>query len=245
MDVGRHHTQWRGLLRLSGLAAFGSVGLLVLQVVLFALWPPVHTVPEVFDLMGRSPLVGLVSLDALYLVNNALVLAFYLGLAVVLWPVSRSGVAVVVTLGVLQMAAYYASNPAVEMLLLARREAGTTDSQERFVYRAAGEALLTSWKGTAFLVYYLLGAAVLLLVAVLLARSPEFGTPTFGWALAAGLLMLVPSTFGRVGMAFALASLVPWSALCLLAGRRLLRLAALAEQPADRSPAGVRAGDGH
>ena len=115
--------QARELLFVGGIAAWGSVGLLLVQLVVYMIWPPVHTVSELFDLLHRSPAVGLLSLDALYLVNNVLVLLFYLGLAALLWPVSQARVVLIVVLGTLQMGSYYASNPAVEMLVLARRHA--------------------------------------------------------------------------------------------------------------------------
>lgn len=213
-----------GVLRCGGWAALGSVALTVVQVVVFVIWPPVHTVPEVFDLMVRSPVLGLVSLDAIYVVNNLLVWLFYLGLAVVLWSASRSGALLLVGLGTLQMAAYFASNPAVEMLALARARADA-DPQRQAALQAAGEAVLASWKGTAFLTYYFLGAGVLLICAWLLHRSRLFRSSLGGWALVAGVLMLVPSTFGTVGLVFSVLSLLPWSLLCVLAGRQLLGLA--------------------
>lgn len=173
--------------------------------------------PEAFAQLRASPVVGLLSLDVLLLVNNLLVLLFYLGLAACLWPVSRSGVVLVVVLGTLQMATYYASNPAVEMLALADLRAGAAGASERVVYRAAGEAVFSAWKGTAFLVYYVLGAAVMLVLAALLRRWPPLGARTWWWSLAAGVLM--------VGLVFSLVSLLPWSVLCVIAGRRLLVLA--------------------
>lgn len=214
---------WGPVVRCAGWSALGSVTLTVVQVALFALWPPVHTVEEVFGLMVESPALGVISLDGLYLVNNVLVLLFYLGLGVVLWPRARSAVAIALPLGVLQMAAYLASNPVVEMLTLARaHDAATGMHRERVL--AAGEAVLSAWKGTAFLAYYWLGAIVLIVLAVALLRSQALGRAAGPWALASGLLMLVPSTFGTVGIAFSLLSLVPWSVLCVIAGRRLITL---------------------
>ncbi len=222
----------RGLLRVGGLAALASVALIVVQVAAFAVWPPVHTVPEIFALMNTNPMLGLVSLDVLYVVNNLLVWLFYLGLGAALFPVSRSAVIVAVGLGTLQMAAYLASNPAVEMLTLARAHASTADAPGRAALAAAGEAVLTGWKGTAFLAYYFLGAIVLFVFFWLLRRTTDFPPSTARWALASGVLMLVPSSFGTVGLVFALASLVPWSVLCVVGGRRLLRLAASREASA-------------
>lgn len=215
--------RFRGLLRCGGWAALASVGITVVQVVVFAIWPPVHTVREVFTLMVESPVAGLLSLDLLYVVNNVAVWLFYLGLAVPLWQVSRSGTVIAVGLGTLQMSAYFASNPALEMLSLARAYA-TADPGARQVLSAAGEAVLAGWKGTAFVTYYLLGATVLLLISWLLRRTAALGVSVRWWALAAGVLMLVPSTFGTLGLLFSLASLAPWTVLCIVAGRGLLRL---------------------
>lgn len=225
MDQTADLPRWQGVLTVGGWAALGSVALTVCQVVVFVIWPPPETVPEIFDLMVEAPVLGLLSLDAVYLVNNLLVLLVYLGLAVVLWPTSRSAVALMLSLGFLQMSAYYSSNPAVEMLTLARSHADASTAGEQDLLLAAATAVLTSWTGTAFLVYYFLGAFVLLVIAWLLRHSSVFSPAVFWWALAAGLLMLVPSPFGIVGLTFAVASLVPWSVFCYLVGRQLLALA--------------------
>ena len=215
--------RFAGLLRCGGWAALASVGITVVQVVVFVIWPPVHTVGEVFTLMAGSPVAGLLSLDLLYVVNNVAVWLFYLGLAVPLWQVSRSGTVIAVGLGTLQMSAYFASNPALEMLSLARAYAAA-GPDARPLLSAAGEAVLAGWKGTAFVTYYVLGAVVLLVIAGLLRRTTALGRAARWWALAAGLLMLVPSTFGTLGLVFSLASLVPWTVFCVVAGRGLLRL---------------------
>lgn len=224
MDPETDFDRWRGLLRCGGWAALGSVALTVFQVMVFAIWPPPETVPEIFDLMLDAPVLGLLSMDGVYLVNNMLVLLVYLGLAVALWPASRSAVVLMLSLGFIQMSAYYASNPAVEMLMLANSYQNASGADKESIL-SAGTAVFTAWTGTAFLVYYVLGAFVLLIVAWLLRRSTVFGPSVFWGALAAGVLMLVPSPFGIVGMAFAIASLIPWSVFCILAGRRLLVLA--------------------
>lgn len=224
MDDFHESAPWAGLLRCGGWAALGSVFLTLVQIAIFVIWPPPETVPEIFDLMATSPLLGLLSMDLLYLINNLLVLVLYLALAVVLWRQSHSGVVLLLALGFVQMAAYYASNPVVEMLALARRH-HRSDGAEQAILEGVGEAVLASWTGTAFLVYYFLGSFVLLILAWLLRRSAAFPRSAGWWGLAAGVLMLVPSPFGIVGMAFAMASLVPWSVFCVIVGRRLLQLA--------------------
>lgn len=207
-----------------GWAALGSVALTVVQIVVFTVWPPPQTVPEILALMSRAPLLAVVSMDGLYLINNLPVVLVYLALAVCLWAVSRSAVVVVVALGLVQMAAYFASNPAVEMLTLGHAYDGAAPGG-RAIIEGAGQVLLARWTGSAFLVYYFLGALVLVTLAWLLRRSTLFPASAPWWALVAGILMVVPSSFGLVGMIVALASLVPWSVLCIILGIRLLRLA--------------------
>ena len=73
MDQTADLPRWQGVLTVSGWAALGSVALTVCQVVVFVIWPPPETVPEIFDLMVEAPVLGLLSLDAVYLVNNLLV----------------------------------------------------------------------------------------------------------------------------------------------------------------------------
>ena len=164
---------WRGVLVTGAVAAVGSVVLILVQVVVFAVHPPPATVEAFLDLMTRDPLLGLVSLDLLYSVNNVLVALVYLALAVLLWPHARSPVTVAGLLVVLGMTTYLASNPAVEMLLLARRHAAA-DPAGQAALLAAGEVLLASWRGTAFLTYYVLNAVALLVVAVVMLRTRVF-----------------------------------------------------------------------
>lgn len=54
--------------------------------------------------------------------------------------------------------------------------------------------------------------------------GPVFSRATAVWGLAAAVLMGVPSNVGTVGLAFALASLVPWAVFAVLGARRLLAL---------------------
>lgn len=153
------------------IASLGSVALILLQIVVFALHRPPATAAEFVDLMTRNPMLGLVSLDLIYSVNNVLVALVYLALVVVLWRRARSTAAIVGLLVVLGMATYLASNPSVEMLLLAR-EYEAAPAADRSALLAAGEVLVAAWRGTAFLTYYILNGIALLLVGITLLRTP-------------------------------------------------------------------------
>jgi hypothetical protein len=222
--------QWSGLVLTGAWVALASVALIVVQVVIFLVWPAPRSTRGLFEMLVENPLRGLLALDLLYVVSNLLAYLLYFALAVVLWRVSRSAVVIALAFGVLGMAAYMASPRPIELLLLARSYA-KADAAEQVALLATGEGMLATWTGTAFDIYYMFNLVTLLVLAVLMYRSQVFSRPTAVWGLVAAALMAVPSNFGKVGLVFALASLVPWAVFAVLVARRLFALAAAARSP--------------
>lgn len=204
--------------------AFASIALIPISMLGFVFWPPPATAAESFAQFQHGTALGLLGLDALYLFTNALILPFYLSLTVATWRTSRSLAAGALLFGGVGMTLLFASNRSVEMMSLARLYA-VADAAARPALLAAGEGLLAGWKGAAFIAYYWLNAASLFQYAAAMGANSLFSKSTRAWGFAAAALMLVPSTFGTVGLVLALASLLPWSVFVVFAGRRLLTLA--------------------
>lgn len=215
--------EWSGLVRTGAWAAAVSVVLIVVQIVVYVVWPPPETTAGHFAELLANPVRGLLGLDLLYIVSNLLAYLLYFALAAVLWRVSRSAVVVALAFGVLGMAAYMASPRPIEMLTLAQAYAGADDA-ERVALLATGDGMLATWMGTAFDIYYLFNLVTLLILALLMYRSTVFTRATAVWGLVAAALMAVPSNVGTVGLVLALASLVPWSVFAVLVARRLWEL---------------------
>jgi hypothetical protein len=216
-------TEWRGLLRAGGWALLVSIALIPVQLLGFAFWPPPKTIAEAFALFDKSTVQGLLGLDLLYLVTNLLILPAYLALTVVLWRASRSAAALGLLLASVGMAALAASNRSLELMSFAEAHtrAGLSWSPEL----GAATAAMATWKGSGFVTYYLLNAIALFLFSGSMLRSEHFGRATARLGLVAAFFMLVPSTFGSVGLVFSLASLVPWIVFGIITGRRLILLA--------------------
>jgi len=228
--------QWRGLLVTGAWCAFASVVMVVVQIGIYVVWPPPQSTAGFFDLLLDNPAHGLVSLDLLYIVSNTLAYLVYLALAVVLWRVSRSAVVIALAFCVVGMAAYMTAPRPVEMLTLAHSYADA-DAATRTALLATGDGMLATWMGTAFDIYYFFNLVTLVVLAVLMLRSSIFSRATAVWGLAGAVLMTVPTNFGPVGLAFAVASLAPWSVFAVLVWRRLLQLAGPAEPAVpDRHP---------
>ena len=222
--------KWKGVTKTGAIAAFAMLVVMIIQILIFVIWPPPETVEEFYALFQQSKLLGLLSLDLLYLVNNTLLILFYLGLFAALRKVSFSASLIALVLGLVGIAAYYASNTAFEMLSLSSQFTAATTDTVRLQLLAAGQVMLETYKGTAFDVYYVLNGIMLLILAVVMLRTTVFNKVTASFALASGVLMSIPSTAGTIGLVFSLLSLIPWGVFSVLAALRLLKLSSSAEE---------------
>jgi hypothetical protein len=133
--------------------------------------------------------------------------------------------AIALALGLIGIAAYFTSNPAFEMLSLSSQYAAATTNAQRSAFQAAGQAMLALYQGSAFDVYYILDAVATLIISAVMLRSTLFGKVTASAGILAGVLMLIPSTAGTLGLYLAFASLVPTVIWLVLSARRLFLLA--------------------
>ncbi len=218
--------RWNGLYRTAIAAIVAMLAIMLAQMVVFILWPPPETVEDFFALFQRSELLGLLSMDLLYLANNTVLILIYLALYAALHRTAESAALIALVFGLVGVAAYFASNTGLEMLAVSRQYAAATSEAQRSGLLGAGQALLATYGGTAFDVYYVLSGICLLIFAVVMLRSTVFSRATGWWGLAAGVLMAVPSTAGTPGMIFALASLLPWAVFIVLVLRRLRQFVA-------------------
>ncbi len=201
---------------------FSMLALIVLQVLVFVLIPPPNSAEGFFELFVRSKFQGLLSLDFLYLINNALLIMVYFSLTLYLIKHKPLIALLALLIGAIGIASYYGSNPAFEFYFLSDRYIVASGlEKERLI--ANGELLLATYIGTSFISYYILNAISLYIysIAFLLAKPAH---KTIGiWGLISAVLMSVPSSFGVVGMVFALTSLIPWVVFCLLIAKQFKR----------------------
>lgn len=214
---------WRGIGKTGAMAAFAMLAIMIAQIAIYIIWPPPASVDGFFRLFRENKFLGLLSMDLLYIVNNTLLILFYLGIFSVLKRQSFSAALIALVLGVVGVAAYYSSNTAFEMLSLAKLHAAADEAQ-RTVFLAAGQSMLEVYQGTAFDTYYILNGIALIVIAVLCLQSRVFSKTTAVIGLLAGILMSIPSTAGKVGLIFSLLSLIPWAVFSILVAIRLLRI---------------------
>jgi hypothetical protein len=225
---------WRTLYVIAGAAALLTVVIIPLQLVVFVLWPPPlgGSAAAWFALFERSRLLGLLSLDLLLLVDQALLLPIFVALYVALRPASPSLMILATTLALVGTAVYFASGAAFEMLTLSRHYAAATTEAQRAAALAAGETMLAIYQGTAFDVSYLLQTVAGLVLSAVMLRSRLFRRAVAILGLAGflvGLGLFIP---GPAGIGLALLSVVFLWGWYLLLGLGFLGLGRGPDAPA-------------
>ena len=80
----------RMIFHVGALAAIAMLALMISQIVIFVIWPPPQTAGEMIALFGQSAILGLLSMDFLYLINNGILVLIYLPLYMILREKERA-----------------------------------------------------------------------------------------------------------------------------------------------------------
>ncbi|RYM33358.1 DUF4386 family protein [Brumimicrobium glaciale] len=220
---------WVKLYKAGGVAALVIVFIIPIQILIFTVFPPPDTTIAFIDLFHDNWVIGLLSLDFLYYINNALLILVYLGLFAALRKDNYADMLIALVFGFIGIAVYYVSTIGFEMMSLSKQYHSTESIEIRQQLLAIGHGLLERYKGTAFDVYYVFNTITLLIISKTMYKSNIFNKATAAWGLIAGIFMIIPSTAGTIGLVFSLISLIPWIIFSILIGRKLLTIAKLKE----------------
>ncbi len=227
---------YRLLFRLGGVAALATVALTFLQVVLGIVWPPPDFAPtaaiaeSMLRMVETSPVRAFVTLDGLMVIDYVMLGVVYLALYAALRRRSPSLVTLGVGLALIAITLYFAVNPSITMFALGAQYALAPEG-----IVPAAQAALAAFEGTAFIVHYIVMGVAGILVSMAMLRGTEFSRATAVAGILQGAMMLVPVTFGTIGLVFALGSLIPFVVWFVLVGIRLGRMASQMGAPAGAS----------
>lgn len=223
-EISQQDHKWKTLYRISGVLIIFMLILIPIQILVFSLTSIPTNVEGWFELYNDNWLLGLIHQDFLYIINNIIVAIMYLALYMELKSRNESIMLLAIFLGILGITAYFASNRAYEFLNLSNQYNLAETIAQKTILISAGESLLLSWQGTAFLIYYILNGIALILISWVMLKNPIFGKTTAVIGLIAGILMIIPSTFGTIGIIFSLASLIPWYIFSILISKEFLKI---------------------
>lgn len=215
--------KFKGLFKVGYYSSIFMLILIPLQVIVYIAYPPPETVLGFYELYQESTILGLLSLDFIYLISNMMLLPIYVAITYLVWEKKPTLVIFALLFGVISLATYYPSNPTMDMLLLSKKYFSALPSDFNS-YIVAGEVLIARYRGTAYLTYYWFGAISLLLFAWSLYKNRNYRTIGI-WGLISGVLMAVPATFGIIGMIFGMGSLIPFYIFIILLAKEFKKLA--------------------
>ena len=195
----------RTLSKVALYASWAMAVIIPLQIIVFLVSFPPETAQLWLALFNQNWVLGLLQMDLLFIVDNVLLALLYLALYQILKKKNQPVMMIAILLGLLGIASFFSSNPAFEMWQTAREYA----KMPRESLLTIAEALIFQWKGTAFTIYYVLNG-ITLITTTLVMRNSIFGNRTAMVGLISGILMIIPSTAGTVGLVCSLLSLIPW-----------------------------------
>lgn len=218
------------LYRIAAFSALATVMVTIVQIVFGVLWPPPDFTPtaaaaiNILTMAQTNPVLTFLKLDGLMILDYLLIVVVYLALYAALKPRSPSLMLLGTALALIAITLYLTTNPAATMLVLAGKYAASGATGSGIV--PAAQAVLVDFQGTAFLVHYIVMGIAGMLVALAMLRTDMFSRTTALAGLTQGAMMLVPVTFGTIGLLFALGSLVPFILWFVLIALRLFRVSA-------------------
>ncbi len=216
---------WKSLYRIGGVGGLVAGTLIVIDLLVFMLWPQPSTIDGWFGLFRRNWLVGLLDLDLLGMIAYVFTFPIVLSLYFSLRRTSQSWMSIATTLTFVGISAYFASNTALSMLSLSNQYAAATTDAQRSILLAAGQAMLALFLGPAFTESYILVSSSLLITAIvmLLSKSEFSGRTAYVGILAnlAGVGQYVPIVI--TSLALGITNCIALGVWFILIGRRLLR----------------------
>ncbi|MBN2841269.1 MAG: DUF4386 family protein [Coriobacteriia bacterium] len=223
------------LFRAGAIAAAATVIVTIVQIILGVVWPPPDFAPtaavaeSMLRLVETGPFRAFVTLDGLMVLDYLLLIVVYLALFAALRDREPSLITLGTGLALVAITLYFTANPSITMFVLAEQySAGMPDATGVVT---AAQGVLATFEGTAFIVHYIVMGVAGILVSIAMLRGQVFSRATGIAGVAQGAMMLVPVTFGMIGLVFAVGSLVPFIVWFILVARRLGRMATEVERP--------------
>ena len=172
------------------MSAIVTAVLIVVQMIVYIIWPPPSNAIDYFKLFQDNALQGFLALDLLYVIDNVLLIPILLALYAALRRTNESFMLIGAALGFVGIAALFASNPAANMHFLSGQYAAAATDAQRALLLAAGEAMLAVFTGTAYHISLILGSVALVIIPIVMLQSKIFSKATAYMGILANVLAL-------------------------------------------------------
>jgi len=181
MNIETKNPRWNELYKIGAIAAILSEIVLIIGIVAFFIYPFApgnQSTESIFLLLQNDKLGGLLSLDFHLVLGNLFGILLFLALYVSLRQVNESYALIALVLGLVADFLIFPARPISELFSISGLYANATTEIARSQYLAAGEALLSLFNGTSWILNTLLGGFSLLVSSLLMLRGNVFSKST-------------------------------------------------------------------
>ncbi len=176
VDVG-----WKGLYRVGGAGAFIAALLLLIEIIVFSIWPQQTTAIDFFALFQSNKLIGLLDFYLLEMFAYILFVPIFMAIYVAIRKSSESYMIIAVILAIIGISVFLSTNNPFSLFSLSNQYAVATTEAQKSILLAAGQAIIVNTGQRAVggfnTGFFLVSIAGLIVSAVML-RSNIFSKTT-------------------------------------------------------------------
>lgn len=227
-------SKWRSLYNVGGIAAIMAAVLLLIEIIVFTIWPQPATVLGYFTLLQTNKIIGLIDFYLLEIIAYILFIPMFLAIYFALRRLNESYMVIAIFMAFLGIAIFLSTNNSFPMLNLSNQYVTATTEAQKFIILAAGQALLVNTGQRAFggfnMGLLLISVAGIVMSTVML-RSNNFGNKTayvgilaFAISLAEYVRMILLPAELTILLIFAILSGVLLMIWLIMVGRSLIKL---------------------
>jgi len=229
--------KWRSLYKVGGMAAIIAAVLLLIEIIVFMIWPQPSTVIDYFNLFQSNKLIGWIDFYLLEFIAYILFVPMFLALYVALKRFNESYMIIAISLLILGVGIFLATNNSFSMLSLSNQYMAVTTETQKSILLAAGQAMLVNTGQRAFGGFntgFMLISIAGIIVSALMLWSKKFGRNTaylgilaFAISLAEYVRMIIIPSELTLLLIIAILSGVLLMIWLILVGRSLIKMSNL------------------
>jgi len=137
-------SKWKSLYKIGGMAAILAAVLLLIEIIVFTLWPQPTTALGYFTLIQSNKLIGLIDFYLLEFIAYALFIPIFLALYMALKRLNESYMLLSITLAIVGITIFLATNNSFSMIPLSNQYLIATTEVQKSILLAAGQTLLVN-----------------------------------------------------------------------------------------------------
>lgn len=226
MDLTNPDPRWKDLYRLGAVACILLAAAIPLAILAYFIWPytpGTSSVAEIFAVLQKDRLAGLMSLDLSVIILEPLAILQTLALYAALKKVNESYALIALVVGLMGILLWLAARPLVELSYLSEQYAAATSDAARNQYLAAGEALHALFNGSTWVLSQFMIAISGAISDLLMLKTRFFSR----WTAYTGLILAIPGFIfwvPTVGMYASLISTLAGTVWFILMARDFIRI---------------------